>query len=175
MEVFFSRRMGAMDTRGSRSRALGWMFGRCRSSCCPIAATPPTPPRGFFSSGHLPGTTPPPWFCSVPQDAAAATTDNKPSPSACGSIRGAATAFPHETDSSASRRHGDLLCEGLVLYKPWNKSVFNSYIVLFKRPLSSASTCHGCQVLFLSADLGSLLNLWPGSGKRAQKAIKSMK
>lgn len=82
------------------------------------------PPRRFFFSWALARHNPSPWFCSVPQDAAAATTDNKPSPSACGSIRGAATAFPHETDSSASHWDGDLLCKGLVLYKPWNKSVF---------------------------------------------------
>lgn len=52
-------------------------------------------------------------------------------------------------------------------------SFSSSHVKLFKRPLSAASTCNGCQVLFLSDNFWNVFNLWPQSGKQAQKAIKN--
>lgn len=109
---------GLWTPLGQGAELLAECLGDAGPAAAPLLLLLLPHPVVFFFSWALAWHNPSPWFCSVPQDAAAATTDNKPSPSACGSIRGAATAFPHETDSSASHWHGDLLCKGLVLYKP---------------------------------------------------------
>lgn len=70
------------------------------------------PPRPVF----CPGTTPPLWFCLVPQDAAASNTDNKPPPSARGRVQDQPRLFPVKPIARPVPSTG-LLCEGLALFK----------------------------------------------------------
>lgn len=171
MEVFFSCRMGATDTPGARSRAVGWMFGRCSSSCCPIAASPPTPPRGFFRLGTCPAQPLHPGFaqCLKMLLQRPPITNLHPVPAAASVEQ--RWLFPMKPIAQPVPGMGICSARGWCCKKPETSPSFsNSFIVLLKRPFSSASTCHGCQVLFLSADLGSLLHLWPGSGPKSNQS-----
>lgn len=66
--------------------------------------------------------------------------------------------FPMKPTARPVSSTGTRSARGWRCTKPETSPSFcNSHVILFKRPLSAASTCHGCQVLFLSAHLGSLL------------------
>lgn len=170
--MFSNSRAGARNTleQGAVAEHLegvGLLWALLLPYCCSSSH----PSQCFV--GTLPGTSPPPWLGSVPQHAAASDMDNKPSPGACGSVWRPAVAFLGKPAAQPFPAWESALWRAGCAQPKTSPSFSSSHVKLFKRPLSAASTCNGCQVLFLSDNLWNLSNLWPRSGKRARKVIKS--
>lgn len=133
MEVFFSCRMGARDTPGARSRALGRRFGRRGPAAAPSLLFLPPQPVFCPKQPLCPG------FAQILEMLLHHTrrTNLHPAP---------VTAFghqrcPHETESSACPQRGVCSARGWRCVKPETSPSFcNSHVIPFKRPLSSAST-----------------------------------
>ena len=174
---FSNHRMGAKDTPRARSRAAGWRFGRCGSVVGPMAAAPWLlflPPWLVFRSSAHPAQPLCPGFAQCLQTLLHRALVTNPHPAHVAVFVAQRWLFSVKPIARPVPSAGNGSARGWRWITPETSPSFcNSHVIRFKRPLSSASTHSGCQVLFLSANLGSSLNLWPAPGKRAQKAIKS--